>query len=436
MRRLVPLFAAVLALAIPAAAPAATVTVRPDPDSVNPATPGAPPDYDEVYFAAAPGETNHVTVAYAGDATSITVTDTAAPLSPTGTCTRVDIHTATCTTPGSPLQSARIELGDGDDTVVSTRPEPGPPIGGLRALGGPGDDTLTGSPIEDTLDGGSGTDTITGGDGNDTITDGDGRGTTNADKLDGGAGDYDTLSYASHKAPVTIDLDTFIAGSKHEKDAIEGFENATGGAGDDTIKGTADGANILKGGGGKDTITGRGGSTADIAFDELYGGPGRDTLIGGAGHEWFGGGPGHDRFNCAGGGDRVLEPTRDELLPRECEAVNYRYAEEDSFTAGTAPTTLTATTAAFEFTCPDLEDIAGDPASCSGTLDLATAGSRKLGSGTILRSDGEQRGLSVTVDLNGRFAQLARRPGGVVTVVTITPEDGQRAVAWRVRLKR
>jgi Ca2+-binding RTX toxin-like protein len=63
-----------------------------------------------------------------------------------------------------------------------------------------------------------------------------------------------------------VDIDT---------DALIGFENVVGGAGDDTITGNSL-ANILTGAAGNDTLNGGGGN------DTLFGGDGNDLLIGGA----------------------------------------------------------------------------------------------------------------------------------------------------------
>ena len=162
------LFALAVSWASPASA--ATVTVALDARFH---------DFNEVRYVAAPGEANDLTVAYAADALSVTVTDPGAAITATGSCTSLSTHSAVCKAPNPPfpiagqfVQSTRAELGDMNDRAITTRPGPNV-IGGIDAFGGPGNDVLIGSPTDDRLDGGGGTDTLTGGDGSDVISDGD-----------------------------------------------------------------------------------------------------------------------------------------------------------------------------------------------------------------------------------------------------------------------
>src|ERR1700745_4096922 len=67
------------------------------------------------------------------------------------------------------------------------------------------------------------------------------------------------------------------------------FEEAIGGAGNDTLPGGS-GNDLLFGGAGNDTLLGKGGD------DTLFGGDGNDTLIGGAGNDQMFGGAGNDRM--------------------------------------------------------------------------------------------------------------------------------------------
>jgi hypothetical protein len=169
--------------AAPTPADAATLLVRPDPDSAFPEEGEPGPTEDEVFYAAAPGERNRLLVAYAGDALSVTVTDPGAVVTPGESCTAVDEHTVRCVPRSGGLstflQAVRADLGDLGDEVRTTRPGPAP-IGGVRANGGPGDDRLFGGAGPDVLDGGGGRDELYGGAEGDVVTDGD---------LDGAAGD-------------------------------------------------------------------------------------------------------------------------------------------------------------------------------------------------------------------------------------------------------
>src|SRR5262249_17581040 len=86
--------------------------------------------------------------------------------------------------------------------------------------------------------------------------------------------------------PVTVNLASDTALATHANRTVKtgaagqaaNFENATGGAGDDTITGNA-ANNVLVGGGGNDTP---------------HGGAGNDTLDGGAGSDALTGGWGND----------------------------------------------------------------------------------------------------------------------------------------------
>ncbi|MFT3729113.1 MAG: calcium-binding protein [Terricaulis sp.] len=180
--------------------------------------------------------------------------------------------------------------GAGNDTLVGSS--------AVNVLsGGAGDDTLRGAGAGDTVRGDAGNDIILYaiGDGADSVDGGDGAdrltisGTAANDTLnivfdgaaitkfetstaltsvetitaDGGAG-VDTLTYATSTAAIAVAL---AAGSASGFAAISGFENVTGGNGDDVIGGDAN-ANALLGGAGNDI---------------LFGGAGNDTLNGGAG---------------------------------------------------------------------------------------------------------------------------------------------------------
>lgn len=94
------------------------------------------------------------------------------------------------------------------------------------------------------------------------------------------------------------------------------IENATGGAGHDTIAGNAV-ANILKGRGGDDTLAGLAG--ADRLFggggrDDLNGGGQADTLKGGGARDLLKGGNGTDRLEGGGGNDRLKGGGKDDVL--------------------------------------------------------------------------------------------------------------------------
>lgn len=100
------------------------------------------------------------------------------------------------------------------------------------------------------------------------------------------------------------------------------IEDATGGAGDDLIKGNT-AANTLTGNAGNDTLQGGDGA------DSLAGGQGRDSLDGGAGSDTMAGGAGNDTYMADSGADSVVElagggvdlvyASADFVLPAEVE---------------------------------------------------------------------------------------------------------------------
>lgn len=221
-----------------------------------------------------------------------------------------------------------------------------------NVTGGSGADTITGNSAANVLNGGDGNDTIVGGTGDDTLT--------------GGAGTGDTVSFADRTNPeddVTVDLTTNAAtGPAGEADTLATFENATGGAGDDTLTGSTE-ANTLDGGAGDDNLVvdaaegtnnadvyigGAGtadmlsyalrtGTTAannhtitldDVANDgvsgegdnvrssieQVTGGSAADTITGSDGADILVGGPGADTLNGGAGVDELLGGTGNDTL--------------------------------------------------------------------------------------------------------------------------
>ncbi len=157
-----------------------------------------------------------------------------------------------------------------------------------------GDDAISGGTGNDTLYGGLGNDQMSGGDGNDILWGGDG-----SDSLSGGGGDdifrggagnddingesgTDTVDFSDTTNNMTINLASGYASSASTGyDSLDSIENATGGAGNDTITGRSSSASVLAGGAGSDTISG--GSSADT----ITGGSGADLLYGGGGADKF-----------------------------------------------------------------------------------------------------------------------------------------------------
>lgn len=160
--------------------------------------------------------------------------------------------------------------GDGADRVTVTK---GVNYGGYSL--GAGNDTFIGGGAGETVWDGDGSDTYTLGGGNDRYGANNG-GSPNdlLDTIDAGAG-IDTYDSTNAAGGVTINLFTHTAsGAYVGTDDILGFENASGGSGDDKITGD-DGANVLSGGwwsSGADTLTG------GLGADTLYGADGADVF--------------------------------------------------------------------------------------------------------------------------------------------------------------
>ena len=137
------------------------------------------------------------------------------------------------------------------------------------------------------------------------------------------AGGNDTIVYGGHR-PATIDLRAATlkaepggGGFISHADGIFGgltiahgvvIENATGGGGDDYLRGNgAD--NVIKGKGGHDIIKGAAGDDTlrgSAAGDTIAGGSGRDWLNGGSGSDVLKGGRGQDTLDGGRGGDTLV----------------------------------------------------------------------------------------------------------------------------------
>jgi Ca2+-binding RTX toxin-like protein len=168
----------------------------------------------------------------------------------------------------------------GDDPATAANEDPGSDTVLYTArtnavvvdLDGAADDGESAAPAEtdnvntENVWGGAGADTMTGNAGDNVIA-----GNAGADTLDGAAG-TDTTDYSADSAGVKVNLATQAAsGGDAEGDTIANFENATGGAGGDSLTGT-DTENVLIGNAGNDRFVGRG------ADDTIRGGAGKDTV--------------------------------------------------------------------------------------------------------------------------------------------------------------
>lgn len=263
-----PVLALLLLLALPATAPASTVSVTLadgcQGDTACSKYGGLPP-VPITTFAGAAGEANRVSVRREGG--DFVIRDDGAVLTARAPCTAVDAHTARCpVTEGAyGLHGFGAGLGDGDDALAIS--------GDLR--------------VETSISGGDGKDVVEAGAEPDAVDGGPG-----GDRLLGGGG-IDELSYATRTAPVVADLGAETGGEAGEADGVGGFEVLVGGSGDDVLRGAA-GDETLDGGRGDDVLRGRGGA------DALFGGTGADRLSGGRGADRLFGDPGQ--------GDDVYTP--------------------------------------------------------------------------------------------------------------------------------
>jgi hypothetical protein len=369
MRRTL-LLAAVIAIAAPATASAATITREADGTLAYTAAPGAA--FNKVNLLGSDDGATLTVSTYGDDDTASWPAD----------CTPSSLYGADVVTCPMPA-AVRVDAGDGDDLLQDgTLPVP------VTLLGGPGRDTIEGYTSAETLDGGAGDDRLTGyggddvlrgGDGNDTVDGGEGR-----DRLEGGAGDdlltpdghehagadvvdggpgYDRIEgdYSSRfedgEPPVSI---TFAGGADDgrpgEGDDLRGVEKvylAVGGrfvgsdaaeefrlgqvgtpstmlgAGGDDVLRSGDGPDHLDGGAGNDSVDG------GFGDDELIGGPGRDTISGDlaggdCGPLWCKSPYGNDTIDardgevdsvtCGAGTDSVQADPQDVVAP-DCETV-------------------------------------------------------------------------------------------------------------------
>lgn len=184
------------------------------------------------------------------------------------------------------------------------------------STGGGDDDALTGNAGANVLTGGEGSDALSGLAGNDTLIGGPGDdaispGAGTAETADGGPGSQDTLSGAGEAGPAALSLDGVVNDRvvTGQTLTISGFENLSGGEGNDTLTGDA-GFNHIYGGAGNDAIDGAGGG-----HDVLRGQSGDDTVQARDALALFG------DVACGGGTDTAVVDAAD-LVDPDCEVVD------------------------------------------------------------------------------------------------------------------
>jgi hypothetical protein len=201
--------------------------------------------------------------------------------------------------------------GPGADTFAGTRNVQGGEgndvaTGAAWAKGGHGDDRLSGGPAlmtwlwgdegDDVISDGAAEARIVPGPGRDTVTAGGDRDVVydddtapGADRLDGGGG-RDTLVLSHRREPARVDLG---AQTSSDGDAIAGWENVTGGHGDDA----------LDAGAGDDVVDAH--ATSDWWSGQNEG---RDVR--------------YERVTCGTGRDRVQD-VFDDVVSRSCERLAF-----------------------------------------------------------------------------------------------------------------
>ena len=188
-----------------------------------------------------------------------------------------------------------VEAGDGNDTVICQTSSGTDPLTLItRVKGGAGNDSIVGGSFNDVLEGDAGNDTVNGGAGNDLLS-GDylallslgetavaaSRAVDGTDKIIGGTGGVDIVSYTYRRNALTIDLSSgaAVSGEKNEKDTIAGVEYAIGGQSADNLIGSTVNDTIF-GGDGNDTIRGAAGA------DRLFAGLGTDSVNADSGKDY------------------------------------------------------------------------------------------------------------------------------------------------------
>jgi hypothetical protein len=332
----------VMSLVLPAAAHAAGAEVE---RTEYPGVRGSGASVvNTIHYRAAPGERNAVTLP---PGEGVLIHDDGASITPGRGCEAVDDRTVRCRTDRDATSSVvRLELGDERDRfsdvsygVVVDGGAGDDELTGHGLHGGDGDDVLAGSDGVDGLHGDAGADTLTAGAGDDTLSGG-----TGPDSLSAGDG-TDLLTYEGRPERLVVDLhDPGPDGAAGEGDSLRGFENLTGGAASDVLRGT-NGPNRIDGGSvstpNGDVIDGRGGDdelTGTKAADRIGGGGGADRIWGVRGPDSVSGGSGDDlvdlsnqgratadRVSCGTGADTAWQPDRIDAIGYDCETVTVAF---------------------------------------------------------------------------------------------------------------
>jgi Ca2+-binding RTX toxin-like protein len=286
---------------------------------------------DTLRVAETGDEANQITVSVdAGTDAYYSVRDTAATLTPSGTCVAVDGHFAVC--PGTGIKTIIVQTGERAD-AITLDPATIPGTISETVDGGSGNDYVTGANTPGTVSGGSGNDnvhgrgTVNGGAGSDLLMGSpiadNLRGGSGVDNLDGGFGaddiaggsQADTLVYSGrvNGINVTIGSGNFNDGGPEDqtgsrRDTVHGdVEVQLGTARNDVLVGDRT-PETLVGLGGDDFEVGNGGGDFILGgpgADRQFGKSGNDRLVGGSDDDFLRGGSGHDVMKGKVGNDRI-----------------------------------------------------------------------------------------------------------------------------------
>jgi Ca2+-binding RTX toxin-like protein len=298
-----------------------------------------------VFFAAAPGEVNNLSISLSG--TDYVLTDAGATVDAGPGCTAAG-GTATC--PGTGIIGITVTGDDVGDSLTNTTSTPSTISGGDgndSLEGGSGNDTLRGNKGVDSLSAGGGDDFVdVRGDRGDVVTCGIGDDTVRADGSDLVASDCETVDRGDDPPPPppgptsgpspaagsllgpveTARLDPGACAMDRlgtsEDDRLDGTafgDNLFGLQGNDILDG-GENDDCLFGGVGSDRLIGAEGDDRLLGDDSGGGVPGNDRLIGNAGNDLLMGGPGRDRLSGGAGRNRLLGGSGNDRL----RAVNGR----------------------------------------------------------------------------------------------------------------
>jgi RTX calcium-binding nonapeptide repeat (4 copies) len=384
--------AAAVAAALPPAAGAATARV----DTTYDGRGGEDKDHVSVWYTAAGGEANDLTVTV--EDRQITFRDSAGIAPGTG-CRLPDPSDRTlvvCPISADAILGSRpaVALGDRDDRATAA-------AGDVLFDGGAGNDVLRAGPAGAVLIGGPGNDQLFGGVGRDDFT--EDSAANGSDTFVGGGG-VDKVDYSRRRRGVRLDLDgDRDDGQRGERDQIgSDVEGVLGGDGDDRLRGNA-GSNRLTGGGGSDRVSGGGGddiiegTSVGTGMDTVVAEPGdRDRLSGGGGDDYINGGEATLVINGGRGQDQIEGGSR-----------------RDSIRAG---------------------DGEADAVRCSGGRDRVSVDGHDFVSGCErIRRRGRAAAVLATVGpvwVN----TVSPRAGGRVELSVGCPTDGPRVCRGRLRL--